>query len=552
MTIPENKKTVRSSNYELLRILLMVMILAGHFVSQSGAMAVQTGANRIFTYILAYSPRIAVNGFLMLGCFFMAGSGFRSKRIITIWLQEFFYAVGITAAVYFAVPGTVSLSNIAWAAFPIFNFNVEHWYVSVYLTLMFIAPFLQKITELSEKYLRSLSIVLLVFVSLWSTFHGMEDVYLDCLAWFVCVFIFMSYAKKYLLVKLKGKWRWLFISVGTYALFVAVILVNVVTGGAHHKLAVVADRAATMLLDYKSLPNLFIAFTLFVFFSKLEIKPNKAINYVGGSTLAVYIVHQTTALSNILWIDILHADLFAEGRIWPVYVLGVIAAIFAVVTLADKLRVALLETPIANSRPVGFICKKIDGFYTGIDGVKVKEWSKEETRFDWKNVLVTAVLLGALTAGVVLFAGWGQTASGDDGSLETISLSGMSWNADKYITSGISKNEKVFTWTDGKEVEMKPIDVSGYAEGGKGLALVIDVADTYNGGQKVLVYQDDALVYEGKIEGEGQITAPLNDADILNIRIELPDAVSPAESEGSGDDRVLALQLTKISLVYSE
>ena len=67
-----------------------------------------------------------------------------------------------------------------------------------------------------------------------------------------------------------------------------------------------------------------------------------------------------------------------------------------------------------------------------------------------------------------------------------------------------------------------------------------------------MVYQDDALVYEGKIEGEGQITAPLNDADILNIRIELPDAVSPAESEGSGDDRVLALQLTKISLVYSE
>ena len=550
MELPESKKTVRSSNYELLRILLMVMILAGHFVSQSGAMAVQTGANRIFTYVLAYNPRIAVNGFLMLGCYFMAGSAFRSKRILTIWLQEFFYAVGITAAICFAMPGTVGLSNIAWAAFPIFNFNVEHWYVSVYLTLMFIAPFLQRIVDLSEKYLRNLSIVLLVFVSLWSTFHGMEDVYLDCLAWFVCVFIFMGYVKKNLLAKLKGKWRWLFISAGVYALFVAVILANVITGGAHGKLAVIAERAAIMLLDYKSLPNLFIAFSLFVFFSRLEIKPNKAINYVGGSTLAVYIVHQTTALSNILWIDILHADLFAEGWGWPLYVAGVIVGVFAVVTLADKLRIYLLETWIANSKPAEFICKKIDSFYSKVEEVKVKGWVKDDTKFKWKETLITAVILVALMVPVVLFAKWGQTASNTDGSLETISLSGMSWNADKYITSGISKNEKVFTWTDGKTVEFKPIDVSAYGE--EDLCLIIDVADTFNGSQTIQIYQDDELVYEGKIEGESQITIPLNDSDTLNLRMELPDAVSPAEQGGSGDDRVLALQLTRISLVYAE
>ena len=305
-----------------------------------------------------------------------------------------------------------------------------------------------------------------------------------------------------------------------------------------------------MLLDYKSLPNLFIAFALFVFFSRLEIKHNKAINYVGGSTLAVYIVHQTTALSNILWIDILHADLFAEGWIWPVYVLGVIVVIFAVVTLADKLRIALLERPIADSKPAGFICRKIDAFYSGIEGVTVKGWSKDETKFNWKTTLVTAFALCAAVVPVVLFAQWGQTASNADGSLETISLSGMSWNADKYITSGISKNEKVFTWTDGNKVEFNAIDVSSYDDGD--LTLVIDVADTYNGEQTVLVYQDDKIVYEGKIEGEGQITVPLDSCDTLNIRMELPDAVSPLELDGSGDDRVLALQLTKISLVYAE
>ena len=528
----------------------MVMILAGHFVSQSGAMGYQTGVNRVFTYLLAYSPRIAVNGFLMLGCYFMVDSAFRSKRILTIWLQEFFYAVGITAAIYFAIPGSVGLSNIAWAALPIFNFNVEHWYVSVYLTLMFIAPFLQRIVNLSEKYLRNLCIVLLVFVSLWSTFHGMEDVYLDCLAWFVCVFIFMGYVKRYLLAKLKGKWRWLLISLGLYGASVALILANVITGGAHHKLAVIADRTATMLLDYKSLPNLFIAFSLFVFFSRLKIKPNKAVNYVGASTLAVYIVHQTTALSNILWTDILHADAFVESRIWPLYVAGVIIGIFVIVTLADKLRIYLLETWIANSKPAEFICKKIDGFYSGIEEIKVKGWVKDDTKFKWKETLITAVVLGAVMVPAVLFAGWRPVDPAEEGSLETVWLSGISWNADKYITSGISKNEKVFTWTDGKTVELAPIDVSSYGE--DDLACVIDVADTYNGSQTVLVYQDDALVYEGAIEGEGQIVVPLESTDTLNLRMELPDAVSPQTLDGSGDDRELALQLTKISLVYSE
>lgn len=59
-----------------------------------------------------------------------------------------------------------------------------------------------------------------------------------------------------------------------------------------------------MLSDYKAIPNFLFAFLIFVGFSKLNFY-SEAINYISSSSLAAYIIHQTTAFSPIMWTKIL-------------------------------------------------------------------------------------------------------------------------------------------------------------------------------------------------------------------------------------------------------
>jgi len=369
-----NKK--RQSNFELLRILLMIMIVSSHLVWQSGAIEFQVGKIVYFSYFIGSSARIAVNTFLMLGCYFLVDSDFNSRRILSIWLQEFFYTVGITLIVFFTHPGSVSITELKWACFPIFNFWRNHWYISVYLVFLFVSPFLKRVLQGSKTYLRKFCTVLILSVSLWCTFHyGQEDVFLDCLCWFTLIYVFIGYAKKYIMNQLHGKWRYLFLSGGGYLLLLVVAHADLYMQNStlYGKLLLkLVPWAAQYLGDYKSLPNFVIAFSLLVFFEKLRIKPNKIINFFGSSTLAVYIVHQTNALIPIIWNDIFNANKYMSSYSWVLYIPVMEMVLFICVTIFDKFRICILEKPLLNSKPCRFICNCMDKFYSDVDYVTIK------------------------------------------------------------------------------------------------------------------------------------------------------------------------------------
>ena len=63
----------RKSNYELLRILSMLLIVAGHLVEQSGLLAYDN-PNLFIACLLGSASRVAVNLFLILGCWFLVVS----------------------------------------------------------------------------------------------------------------------------------------------------------------------------------------------------------------------------------------------------------------------------------------------------------------------------------------------------------------------------------------------------------------------------------------------------------------------------------------------
>lgn len=97
--------------------------------------------------------------------------------------------------------------------------------------------------------------------------------------------------------------------------------------------------------DYKSLPNFISSFLIFYGFSKLKFKSNKVINWIGSSTLAVYIIHQTPIFYPILWKYICSVDFYINKNIFIfiIYYLVVIFGTFFSCIFIDKIRLAIMK-----------------------------------------------------------------------------------------------------------------------------------------------------------------------------------------------------------------
>lgn len=95
-----NKMKKRESNYELMRIIAMLMIVMGHFWGQSGYDEMATGISYIVGQFLGCGSRVAVNLFLFLGIWFMVESQIRAKRLLNLYFNVATITIPISLLVY--------------------------------------------------------------------------------------------------------------------------------------------------------------------------------------------------------------------------------------------------------------------------------------------------------------------------------------------------------------------------------------------------------------------------------------------------------------------
>ena len=86
----------RQSNFELLRILAILMVVMGHFIRQSGLLESETGANGTINIFLGSGARIAVNIFLLIGSWFTVDSVSTPGKALRLYLETAFYCIPIT------------------------------------------------------------------------------------------------------------------------------------------------------------------------------------------------------------------------------------------------------------------------------------------------------------------------------------------------------------------------------------------------------------------------------------------------------------------------
>lgn len=366
------KNTSRDSNFELLRVLSMLAIVAGYFAGQSGLFLEGTQYNQYIGILFGSGSRIAVSLFLMIGMWFMVNTNFRIRRFFSIWTESIFWTVSISLIMLIISPNFTILKQAIKGFLPIFGGS--HWFISLYLVLILLSPFLQKIKNtLTLKEQKILLFILLTYYGINTLIIHKNDYY-DSIPWFITIYFLIGYLKITLLKNpLKNPLRFLLSGFLIYFLLVTFHYLN------HFSFSLsiintifnkIDFFALYFLSDFRSLPNVLCALLIFCFFRSINIGRLFILNLLATGSLSVYIIHQIPAFYNFLWCDIFMASYFSKSNFYFFYFIGVIITTYLCGFLLGLFLKKIIY-PIVENKCINILNK--------IDNISLLS----KTRIDW-------------------------------------------------------------------------------------------------------------------------------------------------------------------------
>lgn len=166
----------RESNFELMRIISMYMIVIWHIFIYGANMNATTGPiNFIYDFFRSFMV-VHVNSFVLLCGYFQCKSEFKLKKVVSLNNAAWFYRIIIFLIFIFF--NFANLSSVAFLR-NFFPLDLEnYWFIKIYLVLYLISPFLNIfINNLNKFNYRKLLILGLIMFSIIPTITNQEAIY---------------------------------------------------------------------------------------------------------------------------------------------------------------------------------------------------------------------------------------------------------------------------------------------------------------------------------------------------------------------------------------
>lgn len=288
----------RAANYELLRILAMVMVVIMHFLSHSGyllALDEPLDGVRLTGSLLEAFSLVAVNVYVLLAGYFGVRGRFRVGKAAGLLGQIWFYAL--------LIPTVLTLAGIATEASRLgiygliqylFPIETEHyWFATSYFMLYLLTPVLNTAVRNMPK--RQLQITLGCLFILFCGIKSISpvvfafDKYGYDLAWFICVYLLAAYL---------GLYGWDFFEKRGWLIYGVSSLMSFGISVSMWALAGKSDSFRyyfTVPFHYNFVLCLLGAVGLFYGFSHIHIKEGAGaalIRRLGGLCFGVYLLHE--------------------------------------------------------------------------------------------------------------------------------------------------------------------------------------------------------------------------------------------------------------------
>ncbi len=202
----EGQTKKRNANFELLRIVAMLMIIVLHYNSHAGVLlelGVPASKVQIFATMLEGFCITGLNTYVFLSGYFLSRSSIRPGRVLQLIAQVYFYTIGVSLAMILVGTYVIHSDNSVFKTVQyLFPISSEHyWFVTAYIIMYVFAPIMNAaVNTLTRKQLKwSILGLLLWFCFIKSVIPVMfvTDHYGYDFGWFLCLYLIAAYVRKY-------------------------------------------------------------------------------------------------------------------------------------------------------------------------------------------------------------------------------------------------------------------------------------------------------------------------------------------------------------------
>ncbi len=344
---PAPSEKTRESNIELFRIVAMLLIVAHHFVVNSGLTAPRgpiysdpLSWRSLFLLVLGAWGKTGTNCFVMITGYYMCKSRITIKKFAKLVLEVMFYKLVINSVFWITGYESFTLDGLFMIFIPIRT--VSNDFLNAFLLFYLLIPFLNILVRHMD---RKQHFLLLLWCGFTYIFLGTVpgfSVQMNYISWFSVLFMIASYIRLYprRLYQDKKLWAWLTVS----SVLLAIISVFFCAW-------LSKKTGKNVAYSYVSDANTFLAAATgvcaFMLFKNMNIKHSRLINTVASSAFGVVLIHgNSDTMRRWLWTDTLDVVGHYNSRFMPLYAAGCIAAVYIVCTLIDQLRIRGLEKPL--------------------------------------------------------------------------------------------------------------------------------------------------------------------------------------------------------------
>lgn len=363
------KKMERNSNFELLRIISMLLIVFHHSVVHgllNNSIDINGSGNAVSSqvWLTAYSGeliamfgKVAVAIFVMISGYFLVNSSAKGKKtlkkVILLVTEVCFYSLLIyLIALFFNWINPSDLSTKQQAFFPFF-YNT-YWFATEYLLLYLIYPYinaaLHNITRIQHRNLILIGIITFTFIPMiipnFIDYGSYGEVIL-----FALYYIIGGYLRLYDLKNEKFRGIVLFVC-GSIILSLIMFYYNYM-GGISNNQQYFAK--SFVLAGQYSFIVVFIAMGVMMLFKHINLGQNRIINTIAATTFGIYLIHDNPIIEQIIWMKWLNMPSLLTSNVGHFLLKIIIACplIFIICSVIDLVRINLFNT-------VGLILKKLE------------------------------------------------------------------------------------------------------------------------------------------------------------------------------------------------
>lgn len=345
MELESNNKQscARNSDLELYRILVMLLIIAHHYVVNSGVLdkmyEAPLSVNSIFLFLFGAWGKTGINCFMLITGYFLCKSHITLKKYVKLISEVLFY--NIVISIIFFVFGIGSIKDVFNGLLIVISVDSGHYidcFLLFYLFIPFLNILLQNITQKQHQYLIALLAFLYILLGTVPKFN----VVMNYVSWFSFLYFVAAYVRFHPIKKRKwGLWTGFFIIMASLSVIACLFL---------------GDRLNKQLAyKFVSDSNTFLAFAVgfcsFMLFKDLKIKQSRLINTIGGSTFGVLCIHaNSNTMRKWLWGTILNvkgAYSLPFGNLVLFSFISIIV-VFAICSLIEIVRQKILEKRILD------------------------------------------------------------------------------------------------------------------------------------------------------------------------------------------------------------